>query len=104
MIENVSCRGFFCNSAEEDNGQSVKNIKLLSHLLYTVFCLLVNWRTRKTRGGHENPRGGGGTIKLKSLNPDLDPDPSCFLTLPGLNVKLFQNYKIFPSKEVNSKI
>ena len=31
----------------------------------------------------------------------LNPDPSCFLTLPGINTKLFYNYKIFPSKEVN---
>ena len=31
----------------------------------------------------------------------LDPDPRCFLALPGNNIKLFYNYKIFPSKELN---
>ena len=39
-----------------------------------------------------------------SLIPDpaknLNPDPSFFVTLPGINLKLFYKYKIFPSKEV----
>ena len=38
----------------------------------------------------------------KNLNPD--PDPSWVLTLPGINIKLFYNFKIFPSKDVNLKI
>ena len=41
----------------------------------------------------------------KNHNPDpedpLNPDPSCFLTLPGINIKLFHNCKIFLLKEVH---
>ena len=41
-------------------------------------------------------------ISLGSRRPlSPDPDLSCFLTLPEINIKLFYDYKIFPSKEVN---
>ena len=40
----------------------------------------------------------------KSLNPDPDTIPSYFLTLSENNTKLFHNYTIFSSKEVNWKI
>ena len=35
---------------------------------------------------------------------NLNPDPSYFFTLSENNIKLFHNYKIFSSKEVNLKI
>ena len=36
---------------------------------------------------------------------NLNPDPNCFLTLPGLNIKLpvIYNYKIFPTKETTER-
>ena len=34
----------------------------------------------------------------------LNLDSSCFLALPGTNIPLFYNYKIFKSKQVNWKI
>ena len=47
----------------------------------------------------------GSVLGPHSVNPgpakNFNWDPSCFLTLPRINPKLFYNYQIFPSKEVN---
>ena len=35
----------------------------------------------------------------KNLNTDPDPDPRYYLKLPGINIKLFYNLKIFASTQ-----
>ena len=61
--------------------------------------------------GKEEIGGGGGVRRylVKQFFGSIfiesgsgqNPDPSCFLTLPGIYMKLIYNYKILPSKEVN---
>ena len=63
----------------------------------------LSWEVYAEKGG-----GGGGSVSdpysvnpetARNLIPDLDTDPSCFLTRLGIKCNFFSYAK--PSKEVN---
>ena len=58
--------------------------------IHTVFI--------ESRSGRKSESGSGSR---RSLSPH--PDPSYFLPLPGINIKLFYNHKIFPVKRFQLK-